>query len=286
MLLIASCTNVIKVDVPSGSTLVVVDAFIDNSSQPQKVRLTTTADYFSNTATPPLLGATVTLNDLSNSKTYIFTPDGNGNYIYTPVLNDSMAQVHHKYQLNISYNGNNYIALSTLNRTTPVLAILFRGSRFDPYGTKPPSDTTNPRKFYPFVFAVDSSGPVEDYYWLKSYKNGAFYNQPNQLNAFPEAGFDNTDGDTLLSPVAFNGLTNGDNPIYRYDIFRADIYSINKDTYSYLTQLQTQLTNAQNGLFAVTPQNVKTNIQQTAGTQKAIGWFNIGAISSKSQIAL
>ncbi len=286
LLVFASCKSVIKVDVPSGATLVVVDAFIDNSSKPQKVRLTTTADYFSNTATPPLLGATVTLNDLTNAKTYTFTPDGNGNYIYTPMLNDSMAQVTHKYQLNISCNGNSYFALSTLNRTTQVLGFVYSSSDRNPKDTLPNADTANPRVFYPYVKAIDIPGPVEDYYWMKMYKNGVYYNQPNQLNAFPEGGFDNTDGYPFLAPVAFINITSNDNPLYRYDICRADIYSINKDTYSYLLQLQTQLTNAQNGLFAVTPQNVKTNIKQTAGAQKAIGWFNIGAISSKSQIVL
>src|ERR1700761_770890 len=118
LFMIASCTQVIKVDVPSGATLMVVDAFINNSSDTQKVRLTTTADYFSNAPTPPILGATVTLSDLTNSTTYTLTPDGKGNYIYVPVVNDSMAQIAHKYQLNITYNGNTYNALSTLNKTT------------------------------------------------------------------------------------------------------------------------------------------------------------------------
>ncbi|HKC68520.1 MAG TPA: DUF4249 family protein, partial [Bacteroidia bacterium] len=112
LVFVTSCTNVIQVSVPTGSTLLVVDAFINNKPEAQKVRLTTTADYFSNAPTPAVLGATVTLNDLTNNVTYTFTPDGAGNYVYTPVVNDSMAVVTHKYQLNVSYNGNNYFALS------------------------------------------------------------------------------------------------------------------------------------------------------------------------------
>ena len=283
LVLVSSCTSIIQVDVPKGATLVVVDAFINNKPEAQKVRLTTTADYFSNTATPPLLGATVTLNDLTNNTTYTFTPDGNGNYVYTPLLNDSMATVTHKYQLNILYNGNNYFALSTLNRTTKVDTIVFRSSGRD-YAGHYPNDTTTPRRFYPLVVTFDAIG-AGDYYWLKVYNNGVFYNQPNQLKAFPDGGYTGTDGLLLNANFAFRGLTSSENPIYRYDVCTVEILSINKDTYSYLDQLQTQLTNSQNGLFAVTPQNVKTNIQQTTGTQKAIGWFNMGAISSKSQIA-
>ena len=283
-LLITSCTSIIQVTVPNGSKQVVVDAFIDNSSNPQKVRLTFNDNYFSNVPTPPVLGASVSLNDLTNAKTYTFTPDGNGNYVYTPLFNDSMAQVGHKYQLNISYDGNSYFSLSTLKRTTFINSINFSSTR-NPKDTVPNADTANPRRYYPYVHANDIPGPIEDYYWLKTFKNGVYYNQPNQLNAFPEGGFDGTDGYPFLPPVAFLGLTSGDNPIYKGDIFRADIYSINKDTYEFLTQMQSQLTNSQNGLFALTPQNVKTNLKQTAGTMAAVGWFNIGAVSSKSLVA-
>jgi hypothetical protein len=284
LVLITSCTNVIQVSVPTGATLVVVDAFINNKPQPQTVRLTTTADYFSNAPTPPLLGATVTLNDLTNNISYTFTPDGNGNYIYTPVVNDSMATINHKYQLNVSWNGNKYVALSTLNRTTTVDTIAFRSSGFDAVN-KYPNDTTTPRRFFPILKAEDIKGEA-DYYWLKVYNNGVFYNAPAQMDVFQDGGYANTDGYTIGLQFAFYGLTSSDNPIYRYDVCTVEILSIDKDTFGYLTQLQAQLTNAQSGLFAVTPENVKTNIQQTAGTQKAIGWFNMGASSSKSQIAL
>ncbi|HXD93751.1 MAG TPA: DUF4249 family protein [Bacteroidia bacterium] len=284
MMFIASCTTVIQVTVPTaGSTFVVVDAFINNKPQAQIVRLTTTANYFSNAPTPPVLGATVTLNDLTNNLTYTFKPDGNGNYIYTPLINDSMAAINHKYQLNISYNGNNYFALSTLNKTTVVDSIIFRSTQRDLAGNYP-NDTTNPRRFFPLVLAKDIKGEA-NYYWLRVYKNGVFYNGPNQLKNFQDDG-DGSDGYLFNPQFSFFQLTPDDNPINRYDVCTIEILSIDKNTNDFLGQLQTQLTNSQNGLFAVTPENVKTNIQQTSGTQKAIGWFNMGASSSKSRIAL
>ncbi len=285
LLLLSSCTSVIQVTVPTGSQLVVVDAFLDNSSNPQTVRLTFNANYFSNVPTPPVLGAIVTLNDLNNAKTYSFTPDGNGNYIYTPGINDSMAQEHHKYQLNISYNGNTYNALSTMNRTMAVDNITFRVSAEDYANNYPLSDTTNPRKFFPYVHAKDSAGPISDYYWLKVFNNGAFYNQPAQLIVFQDGGYQGDNGDSLIAPFAFQNLTNSNNPLYRNDVCMVQIYSINSNTFEFLTQMKTQMTNSQAGLFAVTPQNVKTNIQQISGTQQAIGWFNMGMVSSKSVIA-
>ena len=286
ILLLSSCTSVIQVTVPTGTQLVVVDAFLDNSSNPQTVRLTSNANYFSNVPTPPVLGATVSLNDLTNAKTYSFTADGNGNYIYTPGLNDSMAQVRHKYQLNVSYNGNVYNALSTLNRTMAVDTIAFKIAVGPNYNLVPLSDTTKPRKFYPYVYAYDSAGPVHDYYWLKVYKNGVFYNQPQQLDVFEDGGYGTQYKHDSLNPqYTFNGLTPDDNLIYRNDVCMVQAYSINSNTFDFLTQMKTQMTNSQAGLFAVTPQNVKTNIQQTSGKLQAIGWFNMGAIKSKSIIA-
>ncbi len=286
LLWLTSCTKVIQVDVPgSKNKLVVVDAFINNAPDTQKVRLTTTADYFSNAPTPALLGATVTLNDLTVAKTFIFTPDGKGNYYYVPLTaTDTMAYVNHKYQLNVSINGNSYTAYSILNRTTIVNSIVFSSSGFVPKDTLPNSDTTSPRKYYPYIHATDSMGAA-DYYWVKTYKNGILYNQPNQMDFFQDGGYDGTDGYPFLPPVAFFNLTNNDNALFKDDLCTIEILSINKDTYSYLTQLNQQLTNAQSGLFAITPANVKTNIQQTAGTQKAIGWFNMGATSKKSRAA-
>ena len=283
ILLSTSCTKVIDVTVPNGSTLVVVDAFINNApQQPQTVRLSFTANYFSNTNTPPVLGASVTLQDLTNAKTYTFTGDGAGNYTYNPVINDSMATINHAYQLNVSYNGNTYMALSTLHRTIPVDSIAFRSSGNDPYDHFP-NDTTKPRRYFPIFLAMDKKGT--DYYWVKVYNNGAFYNGANQINVFQDAGYQGTDGDTLLPPVCYYGLTSSINPLYKGDVCKIEILSINENTLDFLGQLQGQLTNSQNGLFALTPQNVKTNIKQISGTQQAIGWFNMGATSSRSTVA-
>ena len=283
--IITSCTSVIQVTVPNGTTQLVIDAFLDNSSKPQTVRLTTSTNYFSQESCPAVLGATVGLTDLTNAKTYTFTPDGKGNYIYTPVANDTMGYVNHKYQLNVSYNGNTYIALSTLYPTIPIDRIIFCNSSMNPIDTLPNiSDTSNPRIYYPYFIAFDIKG-VGNYYWAKVYKNSIFYSQPAQMDIFEDAGFGTKDGDPIGGANSYYNITDSKNPIYRNDTCTISIYSTDANTNDFLGQLQTQMTNSQAGLFAVTPQNVKTNVQQTSGTFPAIGWFNIGAIMSKIAIA-
>jgi hypothetical protein len=278
VLSLVSCQDIIQIDLKKGDTLLVVDAFVNNKPEPQKIRLTFTADYFSNTSTPPVLGANVSLTDLTNAKTYTFTPDGNGNYLYTPILNDSMAQVNHNYQLNISYNGSNYTSTCKLKRTANIDSIGFFNSRRG-FGNN--KDTSNPRKFYPYLFAHDTSGGT-DYYWIKTYKDGMFYNAPRNLNvAVDNGGYQ--DGKGFIPPNAFFNLVN--DPFYRLDKCTIEIHSISSETYDFLSQMQTQMTNAQSGLFAVTPENVKTNISVSGSGYKAIGWFCMSATSSKSRIA-
>ena len=279
-LLLSSCKDVITVDLKKGETLLVVDAFLNNNGATQTLRLTTTAEYFSNTNTPPALGASVSLTDLSANKTFTFTPDGNGNYLYVPQLNDSMAQIGHNYQLNITYNGINYTALSKLNRTTRVDTIIFKRKKGGPEDT-----TVLPKKYYPYLIARDAPGAI-DYYWIKTYKNGAFYNGPGQLNVVQDAGGVGTDGIFFIPPNAFFLLTPDDDPCYYLDACTIEIYSINADTYDFFMQLKTQMSNSQAGLFATAPENVRTNIKNSSGSgMKAIGWFNMGATTNKTVVA-
>lgn len=278
---LGSCKDVIQVDLKKGETMMVVDAFINDNGSPQTVRLTTTDDYFSNTHTPALNGASVNLTDLANNKVFSFTGDGNGNYVYTPQPNDSMTQLGHIYRLDISYNGINYSSLSKLNRTTKIDTILFKTKK----GGAPQDTINSPKKYYPYLIARDAPGAT-DYYWIRTYKNGIFYNRPSELNVVQDAGGVGTDGIFFIPPNAFFQLTGNSDAPEKLDMVTIEIYSINADTYDFWLQMQTQMSNSQAGLFATAPENVRTNISNTSGHgMKAIGWFNIGASNSMSVYA-
>lgn len=257
-----------------------VDAFLNNSGAAQKVRLTTTAEYFSNAPTPAVLGATVSLTDLTANKTFNFVGDGFGNYAYIPQAGDTLGRIGHNYQLNITYNGGTYMALSALNRTGIIDTILLKKSK---YGFE--DSTATPTKYYPYLIARDAPGAT-DYYWIKTYRNGVFYNGPAQLNVVRDGGGSGTDGLYIIPPHAFFVLTPDDEPIYSFDACTIEMYSITKDTYDFLLQMETQMNNAQSGLFATAPENVRTNISKTSGGGLgAIGWFNMGAVAGKTVIA-
>lgn len=277
---LSSCEKVIDVDVPEGEILLVVDAWVNDKPGTQTIRLTTTAPVFDGNKTPVAIGATVSLQDLTNGKTYTFGEvAGTGNYVFTPSATDTLCVVGHQYALAVSYKGNSYTALSTLNRTTTVDTVGF--DRI----TEPGS--TEVKGYLAWLFGKDQPNG-KDFYWIKSFKNGEFYNQSSAINVAEDAGGgDGTDGLCFIPPNAFFSVIPGSKSLKLNDVYTAEVHSLNKDSYEYMIQLTTQLNNSQAGLFAVTPENLRTNIKPVnSNAPRALGWFNIGAVSSKSFICL
>lgn len=277
---ITSCEKVIKVDVPEGETLLVVDAWINDKAGAQTVRLTTTAPVFDGNHTPVAVGATVSLKDLTNGKTYSFNEvSGTGNYVFTPSSTDTMCVVGHQYSLAVSYKGNSYTSMSTLNRTTTIDTVAF--DRITAIGS------TEVKGYLAYLFGKDQPNG-KDFYWIKSYKNGVFYNQSGVINVAEDAGGgDGTDGLCFIPPNAYLSVIDGNKSLQLNDVYSVEVHSLNKDSYEYMIQLTTQLNNSQAGLFAVTPENLRTNLKAVnSGAPRALGWFNMGMVSSKSFVCL
>lgn len=118
-----SCEEVIDVNLDTAPPKLVIDASIKwekgTTGATQKIKLTTSTDFYSNTI-PAATGATVVVSNISMSTPidYTFTENGQtGNYIctnFTPVIGD-------EYLLSILYNGQTYEGTSTF-MATPVIA--------------------------------------------------------------------------------------------------------------------------------------------------------------------
>jgi hypothetical protein len=276
---ISSCEKVVKVDVPEGETLLVVDAWVNDRPGTQVVRLTTTAPIFDGNHTPVANGATVILTDLNNGKQYTFNQNsGTGNYEFTPTATDTMAVETHRYQLTVNWQGNSYTAASTLNRTTTVDTVGY--DKITEFGSD-----DKVRGYGVWLFGKDQPGPTRDYYWIKSFRNGVFYNESAVINIAEDAGGgESTDGMCFIPPNAYFSVIPFDDKkmLQVGDVYTAEIHSLNKDSYDYLYQLYTQINNSQSGLFAVTPENLRTNIKPVGNAPRALGWFNMARVSSKS----
>ncbi len=270
---LTSCEDVIQVKLDEGDPIVTIDAFINDMQLQQKVRLTYTDGYFSQKPNEPIIGATVTVKDLTTGVDYIFNDNNNGDYVWTPT---DTLRVGHNYELTVTHQGNVYKSTSRMNRTSKVDSII---SEFKEGGGLAATEPGYDMAFLGF----DIPGDTVDYYWIKSYRNGVFFNKGGDINICADAAFGaGADGFPFITPIA-QGITPFGERFNKFDVCRVEIHSINLETYNFLTQVQTQTTNS--GLFATSPENVKTNIKNTTSDKtKVVGWFCMSAVGFRERV--
>jgi len=270
----ASCEDVIQVKLDEGDPMITIDAFINDMRSQQKVRLTYTDSYFSQKPNEPVTGATVLVKDLTSGVSYNFTDNNNGDYTYTPT---DTFKIGHNYELTVTHQGIVYKSSSVrLNRTAMVDTIVSEYKEGGGLGNSKPG--------YDLAFlGFDPPGDTIDYYWIKSYRNGIFFNKGGDINICANAAYGvGADGFPFITPIA-KGITPFGERFQINDVSRVEIHSINEETYNFLTQVLTQTTNS--GLFATSPENVKTNIKNTSSDKpKVVGWFCMSAVGARELV--
>lgn len=272
-----SCEDVIQVKLDKGDPIITIDAFVNDMRSQQKVRLTYTDSYFSQKTNEPIKGASVKIKDITSGVEFIFTDNNDGNYVYNLANTDTIGKVGHQYELTVLHQGNIYKSTSRMNRTSKVDSLV---STYKEGG-----GLANAKPGYKFAFlGFDIPGDTVDYYWIKSYRNGVFFNKGGDINICADGAFGTgADGFPFITPIA-EGITPFGELFQKYDICRVEIHSINLETYNFLTQVQTQTTNS--GLFATSPENIKTNITNTSSDKvKVVGWFCMSAVGFKEGVA-
>ena len=274
VILVSSCEDVVKVDLPEGEEVLVIDAFLNDKSPVQKIKLTGTVPYFNEQSLPPALGATVEVKDITSGKVFSFTDNLNvGVYEYQLMPGDSFAIIGHKYQLNVNWEGNAYQSFTTLYPTASIDTIGFQEVK--DFGS------ADVRGYAPYLYGTDVLGR-KDYYWFKAFKNNVFYGKPKNINISEDGGGGNgTDGLCFIPPVAFFNVIDFEDIFQLDDSCRIEIHSVAKDTYEYLLQMQIQLNNSQAGLFSTTLENLRSNILPLNNSKRAIGWFSFSSVSIK-----
>lgn len=276
LLLFSSCEDVVQVELDNGATLYVVDAFLNNKPETQTIVLTTSDNYFSNQAAPIVPNASVTLTDVTGNKVYNFQYSSNGKYTYDAASLGAIDGENHVFELSVIINGVNYTSMGTQKRTAVIDSISSVYTEDPGFGAEPVYNC--------FLWARDKVDQVADYYWIKTYRNDTLFAEPGDLNM----AIDGTNGevfdpnaDTLdfTPPSIFLGFAS----FQKNDVCRVEVHSISRECYNFLTQAVTQIQNG--GLFATTPENVKTNIvtPSSAGI-KAIGWFNIAKVETEVKL--
>lgn len=270
---LVSCEDVIDVELNQGTPIMVVDAFLNDKAENQKVRITQSSPYFDNAAAKGITGAIVNVID-GLGRNFNFVDQGNGDYILPINVVDSIpfAIVDNYYKLEIKYNGETYSSEALLNRTAPIDSIY---ADFQTNSFAGPNDV---KEGYAInLKSIDLLGEG-DTYWFKVYRNDTLLNKPsNMVLAFDASFGPGTDNIQFIPPIIF-GLT--PRLYQKGEKARIEIHSISPLTFQWLFEAQSQMTNG--GLFATPPYNIKTNIKNstTEKTKQAIGWFDISAVSS------
>lgn len=305
LLLFTSCEDVIQVDLQQGPAQIVVDGWINNKFETQRIRLVTTNGYFDPTAPPLIENATVKVQDLVNNKTLDFTYEGNGYYTWSPTTladtlivrqrpddfdrdGDGLYSNYYKLEVNVNFGGDEVSleAYTSLERVPPIDSLVFKTSK---------QDNQEDEKIYGEIWAKDYRGPA-DCYWIKTYKNEEFLNKKDEM----QLAFDITPGrsdygniltvDTYFIPPVRRGINprlseeeqDAKAPLYNVgDTVLCEIHSMTENGFDFLSQAKSQMSNG--GLFASPLANIPTNIIATNSISegKAVGVFCGSAISSK-----
>lgn len=305
ILLFISCEDVINVDLATGRPQIVVDGWINNKFEKQKIRLVNTIGYF-DTSTPPFIeNATVKIIDQVNNKVLNFNYESDGYYTWSPSAlsdtlivrnrpgdfdrdSDGLYDNYYKLEINVNFEGKNVSleSYTSLERTPIIDSLVFKTSK---------QDNVEDEKIYGAIWAKDYKGPA-DCYWIKTFKNGDFLNKKDEMLL----AFDITPGrsdygneitkDTYFIPPVRQGINptlteeevNAKAPLYSVgDSVYCEIHSMTEKAFDFLSQARSQMSNG--GLFASPLANVPSNIiaSDSESGGMAVGVFCGSAISSK-----
>lgn len=282
-----SCENEITVELPKSEPVVVIDAWINNKPEQQKISVLKSIPYFENNFLPGLNDAVVTVEDLTDDLLYTFDKgEEEGQYIWEPNASQPyFGKIGNQYKLTVQLGSSTYESYSNMNRVPEIDSISYRFEK---------GNSFFPDSYFAGVFATDPVGPG-DAYWIKAWKNGQFLNKPSEINISYDAGGSPgavVDGIVFIQPIrdGINPFDQDENdeflsPYSPGDSVYVELMSINYDTYTFLLEVATQ-TDRPGGfaeLFAQPLANVSSNIAIASEATQAtpvIGFFNVSAVSA------
>ena len=275
-LFIMACEDVVEIELGQQEEQLVIDGWINNLATEQTITLSMTANYFEAAATPKISDATVTLT--KNGSTEIpfeYSTDGK----YTAM--GPIGEVGDVFDLEINWNGNQYCAQSEMNRVPAVDSIDVE-LRVD--------DIFLDDGLYTQFFARDPEG-TGDAYWIKTFKNGVFRNNPRELNIAVDAAFDagtGVDGIIFIPPIRelMNPVDQDFLPIpwLPGELVKVEIHSISLAAFQFLEIARDQMINGDNGIFALPVTNTRGNVTSCTSDALVIGFFNVAAVSSREKL--
>ena len=276
-----SCEDDISSEVrlENSPELVTIDAWINNKPEPQTIQLTASQSYFDNSGLVGLQGAEVSVFEESG-KQYVFEEGENGAYTWTPEAGETFGTIGQNYALAVTYNGITYGSATTMNRVPPIDSITFRFEEANAFLED---------SYFAEFWARDPIG-TGDSYWIKTWRNGDFLGQPDEINIAFDAGFSQggvVDGLIFIRPIrdGINRFEDEDgvflSPYNIGDSIFVELHAISNEAAFFLNEvrLQTDRPGGFAELFASPLSNVPTNIVASDGETEVLGFFTVSAVS-------
>ncbi len=273
------CEDVVDVELGEFPPQLVIDAWVNDMPELQVITLSESATYFDPNQTPRVDDATVTIiRDDNQEFNFQFTE--NGQYVYDPTESGVLGEVGNTFELQIQYAGQEFCASTELFRVPEIesIELEFRDEIFFPEG------------IYAQFIARDFVG-LGDTYWIRTFKNGVFRNNPRELNIAFDAAFDGgsgIDGLVFIPPIRdlVNPVDENFTPIpwLPDEIIKIEIHSISQNAFQFMEIARDQMQNGDNGIFALPLANTRSNISNCSSGELALGFFNVASVSSVSRV--
>jgi len=260
--ILASCTDVVDVEVQTGPERLVVEASIDwekgTNGRVQSVRLRKSTPFFDEDTLLDVTGASVSVTNDNSGTNFVFTDQNDGSYVtssFQPVLGQS-------YTLRIEYNGEVYTAQETMTPVTEITDVFqAREDGFDEELLEVHVVFTDPEQEgdnYLFKFQRRGDLLPDLEYAEDEFVNG------NEIDWWYEI----EDEEDIP-------------PFQAGDIVDIEMYGISRPYYDYIKILIDQLGGV--GIFETTPVAVKGNvINETDPDNYAFGYFRLTEVDRTS----
>jgi len=252
-----SCEDVVTVDLNTAPPKLVIEASINwykgTSGSEQKIKLTTTTDYYSNEI-PKVSGATVFVKNSSNATFNFIENPNTGEYFcsnFIPVLNET-------YTLTVISKGQTYTATETLKPVAPITKVVqnnqggFNGKTIE-------------------IKAYFNDPANEENYYLFGYT----YQNPLLNNYY--AG-----EDTFFQGNEFFSISQNDK-LKAGDKIGITHFGISKTYYNYIQILVSIAGNSNGAPFQSPAATVRGNIINTTDFGNyALGYFSVSEADTKN----
>lgn len=272
------CEDPVTLDSRFQEPQLVVEAWLNNISEPQEIILTESQDYYDNRLPTPVTDAQVvvcqTENQQPTANCFVFDHQGEGRYVWSPAPGETLGEVGTEFGLGIQRGDEQFAAISTMQRTASIDSISFQFEE---------ERLGQDAGLYAQLYARDPVGQG-DAYLIRSTINDTLLLRPFELSVAYDATFSpgtDADGITFIFPIRFSINKLDDNgspvPLVDGDKVEVEVLSIGQQGYLFLRILSEQVNNGQSGLFDLPVANSPGNVFNFNTQEPVLGFFNVAA---------